>query len=113
MSYQTNAAFFRSRPFEFLLFGWLIFPLIYWYIQSISSKLTIDEGELLYESGILSKDKTEIQISSIRTVKIYQSLTNRIFGVGTISIFTSGDSPEVVLKGFPQPNYLRELLKAP
>lgn len=113
MPYQTNAAFFRSRPFEFFLFGWLIFPLIYWYIQSISSKLMIDQGELLYESGILSKDRTEIQISRIRTVKIHQSFTNRIFGVGTISIFTSGDSPEVVLKNFPQPNYIRELLKVP
>lgn len=111
MAYQSNAAFFRSRPFQFMLMGWLIFPLIYWYLESIANKVTIDNKQLLYERGIFSKDRTEIQLSSIRTVKIYQSFINRIFGVGTVSVFTSGDLPEVVLEGFPNPSLLRESLK--
>lgn len=94
-----------------MLMGWLIFPLIYWYLESIANKVTIDNKQLLYEQGIFSKDRTEIQLSSIRTVKIYQSFINRIFGVGTVSIFTSGDLPEVVLQGFPNPSLLRESLK--
>jgi len=111
VAYRSNAAFFRSRPFQFVLIGWLIFPLIYWYLESVANKLTIDGGQLLYERGIFSKDRTEIQLTSIRTVKIYQSLANRIFGVGTISVFTSGDMPEVVLEGFPNPSLIRESLK--
>ena len=111
MTYQANSAFFRSRPFQFVFFGWLIFPLIHWYLESLANKVTIAEGQLLYERGIFSKDRTEIQLSSIRTVKIYQSLINRIFGVGTVSVFTSGDMPEVVLEGFPKPSLLRESLK--
>lgn len=111
MAYQSNAAFFRSRPFQFMLMGWLIFPLIYWYLESIANKVTIDNKQLLYERGIFSKDRTEIQLASIRTVKIYQSFINRIFGVGTVSIFTSGDLPEVVLEGFSNPSLLRESLK--
>ena len=111
MVYQSNSAFFRSRPFHFVLLGWMIFPLIYWYLESVANKVTVGEGQLLYERGIFRKDRTEIQLSSIRTVKIYQSLVNRIFGVGTISVYTSGDLPEIVLGGFPNPSLLRESLK--
>jgi uncharacterized membrane protein YdbT with pleckstrin-like domain len=89
----------------------MIFPLIYWYLESVANKVTVDEGQLLYERGIFSKDRIEIQLSSIRTVKIYQSLVNRIFGVGTISVYASGDVPEIVLEGFPNPSLLRESLK--
>jgi uncharacterized membrane protein YdbT with pleckstrin-like domain len=110
-SYILYAAFFRSRPFRFIAFGWLIIPLLYWYLLSRSEKITIGNGELIYESGILRKDRTELKLSHIRTVKVSQDLIDRIFGCGNLLIFTSGDLPEVTLIGFPNPNVIRDVIK--
>ena len=51
-------------------------------------------------------------MSRIRTVNVYQSFFNRIFGVGRISIYTAGDDPEIDVSGLPDPHDLRELIKA-
>jgi hypothetical protein len=32
--------------------------------------------------------------------------------VGTIEIYTAGDSPEIVASGMPDPNKIREFIKA-
>lgn len=52
-----------------------------------------------------------MNISSIRTIRVKQSFFNRIFGVGTVEIYTAGDSAEFVAKGLPDPNKVRELVK--
>jgi len=48
----------------------------------------------------------------VRTVKVKQSFFNRLFGTGTIELFTSGDQPEIVARGMPDPNRVREIIKA-
>jgi len=111
VAYKANAAFFRSRPLSFVLFGWFIIPLIYWFLESKAEKLVVEDAELLYEKGILSKDRTELKLSQIRTVKVKQGLSGRIFGCGDVEIYTAGDSPEVTAKGFPNPNVLRDVIK--
>jgi uncharacterized membrane protein YdbT with pleckstrin-like domain len=52
-----------------------------------------------------------VGIRSIRTTKIHQSFMNRIFGTGTIQIYTAGDEPEVVAAGMPNPHAVRDLIK--
>lgn len=111
-TYRANAAFFRSRPFEVLFFGWLIFPLLYWFLLSKTDKVVIEDDELLYEHGILSKNRTDLKLKSIRAVKVKQRLMDRILGSGDIEVYTSGDAPEVVLRGFPNPKALRNVLRA-
>jgi len=69
------------------------------------------ENEILFEKGLLSKERSEVKISIVRTVRVKQSFFNRIFGVGTVEIFTAGDNPEIVAKGMPDPNRIRELIK--
>ena len=61
--------------------------------------------------GILSKKRTEIEVDKIRTIKVVQSLSDRIFGAGDIEIYTSGDDPEIILLGFPSPNTIKDALK--
>jgi uncharacterized membrane protein YdbT with pleckstrin-like domain len=109
--YKANAAFFRSRPLSFVLFGWLIIPLIYWFLKSKAEKVVVEDGECLYETGILSKERTELKLSQIRTVKVKQGLSGRIFGCGDVEIYTAGDSPEITAIGFPNPNVLRDVIK--
>ena len=92
---------------------WLgtIILLLIWYIKIKTKKLTITENDILLEVGLLRKRRTEIQIRMVRTIGVNQSFMDRIFGVGEISVYTAGDLPEIVEKGLPDPNKIREIIK--
>lgn len=118
IKYSSHPSMFKNNPVGFILaillipvFGLGILILLWWYLQVKSSKLTVTDGEILYEKGLLNKEHSEINISSIRTIRVKQSFFNRIFGVGTIEIYTAGDNPEFIAKGMPDPNSVREMIK--
>lgn len=117
--YSEHPAMFKNNPIGFIAsilliaaFGLGLLILLWWYLQCKSSILTITSRDVLYEKGLLSKSRVEFGIAGIRTVKVNQSFFDRIFGVGAIQIYTSGDQPEIQVKGMPDPNRVRELIKA-
>ncbi|WP_233208713.1 PH domain-containing protein [Zhongshania marina] len=116
--YAEHPAMFRNNPLGFILAVILIpaaigiLILLFWYLKCKSTRLEINDNEVILEQGLLSKERTELNVSGIRTVKIKQSFFNRLFGVGTVSIFTAGDSPEIQAHGMPKPEVFRELVKA-
>ena len=115
--YAEHPAMFKNNPLGFILsvlliaVGVGIIILLWWYLQTKASKLTVFENEIMFEKGLLSKERSEVNIGIVRTVRVKQSFFNRIFGVGTVEIFTAGDNPEIVAKGMPDPNRIRELIK--
>jgi uncharacterized membrane protein YdbT with pleckstrin-like domain len=115
--YRENPPMFRNNPLGFILsvllipvFGVGIVILVWWYIQVKSRLLTITDTELRYETGILSKTHNEFRLDSIRSVRVHQSLWQRMFGTGNLEIFTAGDTPEVTIAGVPDPARVRELV---
>lgn len=115
-TFSERPAMFRSNPFGFIL-SVLLIPvgigvviLLVWYLKCLSTKLELNGNDLVLTKGLLSKDRIELDISSIRTVRVYQSFLNRIFNVGSVSVFTAGDSPEIEVAGLPDPHDLRELI---
>jgi len=115
--YEANPSMFRMYPFGTVL-AVLLIPvgvglvmLAYWYIQTKADHLTIKEDEIVWTHGLFSKQYTEINMSSVRTVKVTQSLLQRLLGAGNIAIYTAGDEPELVVKGMPDPDEIREHIK--
>lgn len=115
--YSAYPAMFRSRPFSFVLSVLLvpvavgILILMVWYLKCRSVKLEFIGNDLVLETGLLSKDRTELNVDAIRTMKVSQSFLNRITGVGTVEIYTAGDEPEMRVAGLPRPHDLRDLIK--
>jgi uncharacterized membrane protein YdbT with pleckstrin-like domain len=115
--YEAHPAMFRAHPFWFILsvllilaFGIGILILLYWYILTRATALTVTDQEILYEKGILSKDRTAVSLKHIRAVRVTQGFVNRILGVGTIEISTAGDLPEFVVRDMPDPHKIREAI---
>ncbi|MCG7896643.1 MAG: PH domain-containing protein [Candidatus Thiodiazotropha taylori] len=116
--YSEHPVMFKNNPIGFIVsiilipvFGIGLVILLVWHLQNKASKLTINDSEILYEKGLLSKERSEVNISSVRTTKVKQSFFDRIFGVGAIEIYTAGDSPEIVAKGLPDPNRISEIIR--
>ena len=116
--YSEHPVMFKNNPLGFILclllipvFGLGLLLFLSWHLQNKASKLIVTSNDVMFEKGLLSKERSEINISSVRTVKVKQSFFNRIFGTGTIELYTAGDSPEIVAKGMPDPNKVREFIK--
>jgi len=85
--------------------------LLSWYMKTKLDRLVIKKDEMIWTHGLLSKQYTEINMSSIRTVRVTQSVLQRIMGAGDVTVFTSGDLPEVVIRGLPNPDRIRDFVK--
>ncbi len=83
-----------------------------WYLGTRAVRLQIEGGELRLERGLLSKSYTELTVSRIRSVRVEQTFFQRILETGDIKVFTSGDDPELVVRGMPRPWEVRELVRA-
>ena len=108
---------FRSNPLGFIIlvalvpaFGLGLLLLGLWYLVSISDHISIEGTKVRYSHGLLSKDRTALDVPAIRSVRIRQTLFRRIFDTGDLMIFTAGDKPEIVINGIPHPHRAKELL---
>jgi len=117
-TYDANPAMFKSNPLGFILavllipaFGLGILILLYWYIQTKSVRLRISGDDIELERGLLSKSRTDLDLRKIRSVHVNQSLLQRMFGVGNMEVYTTGDEPEFTLTGMPDPNDVRNYIK--
>jgi len=116
--YSAHPVMFKNNPLGFILalllvplFGLGLLIFLAWHLKNKSSKLVVTDNEVLFEKGLLSKERSEVTISSVRAVKVKQTFFNRIFGTGTVELYTAGDSPEIVASGMPDPNKVRELIR--
>lgn len=116
--YEAHPAMFRARPLSFILcvllilaFGLGILILLYWYILTRGTRLTVTDHDITYERGILSKDRTTIALRQIRSVRVTQGFINRIFSVGTIEVASTGDAPEFTVKDMPDPYEIRDAIR--
>lgn len=113
--YRENPAMFRNRPLLFILLLISVVGILgigVWWLVNKSERLAVSDKEILLERGILNRQRTRLNLSSIRTVRITQSLFQRMFGVGNIEIFSAGDYAEIAIRGMPHPDRVQALTAA-
>jgi uncharacterized membrane protein YdbT with pleckstrin-like domain len=115
--YEEHPSMIRSHPLGTVIaillipVGIGILILLYWYLTMKADKLTIKDDEVIWTHGLLNKKYVEINMSSIRTTRVEQSLLQRMMNAGKVEIFTAGDQPELSVNGLPDPNKIREVIK--
>jgi hypothetical protein len=64
--YEAHPAMFLGCIILILVFGLGVLLLPYWYIHTRQTALTVTDSELLYERGILSKDRNSVSLKHVR-----------------------------------------------
>ena len=70
------------------------------------TKYMLNEDRLFVEKGFLNSELNEEQLYRIRDVKVNRSFGQRLFGLGTVTVYASGD--ETVLESIKHPIEVKE-----
>jgi len=116
--YQAHPQMFADEPGLFIL-AVLLVPvgigivwLLVWWIRLRCTLLTVGDDRVRLSRGVFAKERIEVELESIRSVRIDQTFFDRIFNCGILKIYTAGDRPEIMQKGLPDPTRLRGALRA-
>ena len=71
-------------------------------------KLTVADGRLRFQSGILNRTIRTLELSRIQDVRADQRLSQRLMGIGDITIETAGEAGSLALKDVDSPQRVAE-----
>ena len=70
------------------------------------TKAAIVGDRLRYEAGMTSKSTRTIQLTKVQDVRVDQSMAQRIFNIGNISIETAGETSRLTIENVDDPQSL-------
>ena len=92
--------------------AWASLLLVLWPIQRHARnrliRMTILDDKLRYEVGALNKTTRTILISRVQDLTVHQSISQRIFGVGDLSIETAGESSRLTIPAIDRPQEIAD-----
>ncbi|SDM36071.1 PH domain-containing protein [Halarsenatibacter silvermanii] len=117
--FEDHPKMFRNRPITFilclglvLLYGLGLIPLLIWYIKVKGIKLKITDKRIELRKGIIRKKTNEIIKKDIRNITTSQSVTQRLTGVGHLTISSAATGGvEISVSGFKNPEKLKKLIR--
>ncbi len=90
-------------PFLFL------WPVVRW-LRRRTTRVLLSGDRLRYEVGLASKSTRTIQLSKLQDVRVDQGLWQRIFGIGDLSLETSGETSRLTIHNVDNPQTLADEL---
>jgi uncharacterized membrane protein YdbT with pleckstrin-like domain len=116
--YESHPAMFRNHPVYFVLcvlliaaFGLGLVLLLIWWVQTLSTTLTVTSEQTTLRRGILSKYTNDVFHTSVRNIQVRQTFFQRLFDVGWIGISSSGQSGlEIEVDGIPHPEQVKQII---
>lgn len=81
------------------------------YAKCKQTEVTLTDQETIVRRGVFSRSHLDVRHANVRSAYVQRSLSDRLFGVGSISLYTSGDKPEVTVHGLPDPLTVRQIIK--
>ena len=75
------------------------------------TRYALSEDRLFLKRGFLNVHQDEIVLYRVRDLRVSQTLWQRVFGVGTVTVISTDKSiPELALKNVRQHNEVKELI---
>jgi uncharacterized membrane protein YdbT with pleckstrin-like domain len=73
---------------------------------------TVAGDKLRYDVGVLRKSTRNISLPKVQDVRVDQSVTQRIFGVGDLSIETAGETSRLSIRNIDRPQQVADQILA-
>ncbi len=85
--------------------------LIVWWLKTMSASLVVTNKRTIMKKGILARSSSEVVHDNIRNIQIDQTFWQRVWGVGSIGISSSGqDGIEIQLNDLKGPTDIRKVI---
>jgi membrane protein YdbS with pleckstrin-like domain len=86
--------------------GWALLETIFW-------KYTVTDRRIFVRHGLLSVTEETARLGRVQDITLRQSIFDRLFGVGTLSIDTAGtEGGALDFRGLVRPTEVREVIEA-
>ena len=85
---------------------YIIWQLLSWYAM----EYTLTDSRIIIKSGLLSTKKTYMPYATIQDVNTSQNILERLFNVGSVSVFSAYDNNEMELKNISNPSEAEEII---
>ncbi len=89
-----------------LVVGWTVLPFLRWW----TTTYTITDRRLLTRTGILTKVGKDLPLNRINDVSSERSLTDRMFGCGTLEVATAAEDGTTALVDVPEVEHVHQVL---
>ncbi|WP_407423074.1 PH domain-containing protein [Methanobrevibacter sp.] len=99
----TAIAFFIIILFIII---YIIWQLLSWY----SKEYTLTDSRIIIKSGVVSSKKNYMPYATIQDINTSQSIIARLFGVGSISVFSAYDNNQMELSNISDPSKVEEII---
>jgi len=77
-------------------------------LRRLWTTTTVTGDRLRYEIGAISKSTRTIQLSKVQDVRVDQSLMQRLFNIGNLSIETAGEASRLTVHNVDDPQALAD-----
>ncbi len=83
----------------------------YWWLHTMSAALVVTNKRTIQKKGLLARSSSEVVHDNIRNIQIDQTFWERLWGVGSIGISSSGqDGIEVQMGHLKRPDEIRKII---
>jgi uncharacterized membrane protein YdbT with pleckstrin-like domain len=74
------------------------------HVRLNARRLTLAQGVLRYEDGLVGKTQRNIVLDKIRDVRLDQTLAQRLVGIGNLTVEAIGESGNISLENVDRPS---------
>ena len=85
---------------------YIIWQIISWY----SIEYTLTDSRIIVKTGVISTKKNYMPYSTIQDINTSQNIIERIFQIGTVSVFSAYDNNQLELKNISNPSEIEDMI---
>jgi len=78
--------------------------------EKLASTLTVSDGRIRYETGMLSRTTRTLELAKVQDVRVDQSPLQRLLDMGDLSLETAGESGRLVMTAIDRPRAVADEL---
>ncbi|MBI5084693.1 MAG: PH domain-containing protein [Acidobacteria bacterium] len=84
-------------------------PLMSW-LDSTRTQLAVEDGIIRYKHGLVSQTTRSIELRKLQDIRVERSLSQRLWGTGTLVLETAGESSRLAMADIDRPQQVADWL---